>query len=63
MDDKGKMKVITMDDVTDKIIDFADLESQLEGKLGEKISEIRKIKEEKIGMKEKELLGREVGDA
>lgn len=45
MDDKGKMKVITMDDVTDKIIDFADLESQLEGKLGEKISEIRKIKE------------------
>ena len=36
MDDKGKMKVITMDDVTDEIIDFDDLESQLEGKLGKK---------------------------
>ena len=34
MDDKSKMKGITMDDVTDEIIDFDDLESQLEGKLG-----------------------------
>jgi hypothetical protein len=55
MDDKSKMKVITMDDVTDKIIDFDDLESQFEGKLGEKISEMRKTEDKKIGMKEKEL--------
>lgn len=56
MDDKSKMNA-TLDDVTDEIIDFDDLESQLEGELDEKLSELQFLESEREQIGSPDALG------
>lgn len=56
MDDKSKMNA-TLDDVTDEIIDFDDLESQLEGELDEKLSELQFLESEREQIGNPDALG------
>ena len=56
MDDKSKMKA-TMNDVTDETIDFDDLESQLEGELEEKLSELQFLESEREQIGNPDALG------
>lgn len=56
MDDKEKMNAI-LDDVADEIIDFDDLESQLEGELEEKLSELQFLESEREQIGNPDALG------
>lgn len=56
MDDKEKMNAI-LDDVTDEVIDFDDLESQLEGELEEKLSELQFLESEREQIGNPDALG------
>lgn len=56
MDDTSKMKA-TMKDVTDETIDFDDLESQLEGELEEKLSELHFLESEREQIGNPDALG------
>ena len=56
MGDTSKMKA-TMNDVTDETIDFDDLESQLEGELEEKLSELHFLESEREQIGNPDALG------
>lgn len=56
MDDKEKMNAI-LDDVADEVIDFDDLESQLEGELEEKLSELQFLESEREQIGNPDALG------